>query len=238
MINSQDIIERSLYASLMRVALNLGITINPEDYLPLTTDNLKKQEEDLKRILKEKGLFVYIFGVGNNQSRGQKLLPRITIDLNGYYPGNIGLEQFTLGDLEDNEKYVMYETPQETQDTTLDIHLVANNSSDIRLLHKIMYTALPQRGYIKPFDHSTLKEYLADKSGLKPSGNLYLEVDNYYNHNDADHGIIEKVYTYNCVDSYVPETKIEGIGEISPIVDIEAILNPETAKSNITIQVP
>lgn len=229
MINSQDIIERTLYASLMRVALNLGVTINPEDYLPINTENLLKQEEDVNRILEEKGLFIYIFGVGNNQSRGQKLLPRITIDLNGYYPGNIGLEQFTVGDSEDDKgKYVIYQTPQETQDTTLDIHLVANNTSDLRLLHKIMYTALPARGYLKPFDHTTLKDYLQDNSKLKPAGNLYIEIDNYYNHNDVQHGIIEKVYTYNCVDGYLPEYPRVDMGNISPIVDIEAIVNRDS----------
>ena len=76
-----------------------------------------------------------------------------------------------------------------------DIHLVANNSQDMRILHQIMYTALPARGYIKPFIESTISEYLHNP-GLYKTGNIFLQIGNYYDHNDIDHGILEKVYTY------------------------------------------
>ena len=48
MVTSQQVIERSLYVALLRVALSIGRTINPEDYLPVSTDNQKRQEEDIK----------------------------------------------------------------------------------------------------------------------------------------------------------------------------------------------
>ena len=112
MVTTQEIIERSLYASLMQVALQLGKTINPELYLPVTVENQKRYQAAMDAIGDE---FIYIFGVGNNQVRGPKIVPRITIDLNAYYPGNIGVEAFMVGDEIENNEYRQYSYPFETQ---------------------------------------------------------------------------------------------------------------------------
>lgn len=222
MVTSQQIIERSLYVALLRVALSIGRTINPEDYLPISAENQKRQAEAIKELGKN---YIAIYGVGNNQARGAKTLPRITIELTGYYPGDLGVEQFMIGDKEDNEQYALYEQPWETKDSIFDIHLVAGNSQDMRTLHQIMYTALPARGYIKPFTYNTIKEYL-ENPGLEKTGNLFLNIGNYYDHTDTDHGILEKVYTYNCVDGLLEQTKQDP--DISPITEIKTEIIPES----------
>lgn len=222
METSQTIIERSLYVALLRVALKIGRTINPEEYLPISPENQLRQEADIKALGKK---YIAIFGVGNNQARGAKIVPRITIELTGYYPGDVGVEQFMIGDPEDNEQYSMYIQPFETKDSMFDIHLVAGNVEDMRTLHQIMYTALPARGYIKPFTFKTIKEYL-ENPGLEKTGNLFLNIGNYYDHNDTDHGILEKVYTYNCVDGLLDQTKSEG-GPISGINNIKVDIIPD-----------
>ena len=222
MVTSQQIIERSLYVALLRVALSIGRTINPEDYLPVSAENQKRQAEAIKKLGKN---YVAIYGVGNNQAKGAKTLPRITIELTGYYPGDIGVEQFMIGDKEDNEQYALYEQPFETKDTMFDIHLVANNSQDMRTLHQIMYTALPARGYIKPFREATLADYL-NKPGLLKTGNIFLKVGNYYDHNDNDHGLLEKVYTYTCVDGLLDQKLSDG-NPVSPIKEIKTDIIPE-----------
>ena len=207
--------------ALLRVALSIGRTINPEDYLPVSTENQKRQEEDIKKLGKN---YIAIYGVGNNQARGVKTLPRITIELTGYYPGDIGVEQFMIGNKEENEQYALYEQPWEVKDSIFDIHLVAGNANDMRVLHQIMYTALPARGYIKPFTFNTIKEYL-ENPGLEKTGNLFLNIGNYYDHNDTDHGILEKVYTYNCVDGLLEQVKQDP--DISPIKEIKTDLIPD-----------
>lgn len=224
MVTSQQIIERSLYVALLRVALSIGRTINPEDYLPISSENQKRQEEAIKKLGKN---YIAIYGVGNNQARGAKTLPRITIELTGYYPGDLGVEQFMIGDKEDNEQYALYEQPFETKDTMFDIHLVANNSQDMRILHQIMYTALPARGYIKPFIESTISEYL-NNPGLYKTGNIFLQIGNYYDHNDIDHGILEKVYTYTCVDGLLDQKLADG-NPVSPIKEIHTDISPESS---------
>ena len=100
METSQIVIERSLYASLLRVALKLNRTINPEDFQPISSKSQMMQERAIKALGNK---YIGIYGVGNNQSRGIKQVPRITIDLTAYYPGDLGVEQFIIGDIEDNE---------------------------------------------------------------------------------------------------------------------------------------
>lgn len=223
MVTTQEIIERSLYASLMQVALQLNLTIDPEDYLPVNTTNSERYQEAKEALNK----FIYIFGVGNNQVRGAKIVPRITVDLNAYYPGDIGTEAFMVGDEKINDEYRQYIYPFETKNAQFDIHLVANKSEDMRLLHSIMYTALPVRGYIKPFIEQTLKDYIANK-GLNKTGNLYIEIANYYDHNDQEHGLLEKVYSYTVVDSYIDEIFNEG-DTFAPIKDIRALIQLESS---------
>lgn len=232
MVTTQEIIERSLYASLMQVALQLGKTIDPELYLPVTAENQKMYHHDMEAI----DNFIYIFGVGNNQVRGPKIVPRITIDLNAYYPGSIGTEAFMVGDEKINDEYRNYSYPFETKNAQFDIHLVANRSEDLRLLHSILYTALPVRGYIKPFLEATLQEYLEHK-GLLKTGNLYIEVANYYDHNDQEHGLLEKVYSYTVVDSYIEE-KFNKDDTFAPIKDISALIQlkgPDGSSSNESV---
>lgn len=219
MISTQEVIERSMYASLMQVALQLNRTIDPDLYLPVSVENQTRYQRDKDTIGDS---FIYIFGVGNNQVRGPKIVPRITIDLNAYYPGNIGTEAFMIGDEKENEEFRQYTYPFETKNVQFDVHLVANTSQDMRLLHSIMYTALPVRGYIKPFIESSLQEYLKNK-GLNKTGNLYIEVSNYYDHNDQDHGLLEKVYSYTIIDSYIEENFPKG-ATFAPIKDIRALI--------------
>ena len=90
METSQIVIERSLYASLLRVALKLNRTINPEDFQPISSKSQMMQERAIKALGNK---YIGIYGVGNNQSRGIKQVPRITIDLTAYYPGDLGVEQ-------------------------------------------------------------------------------------------------------------------------------------------------
>ena len=83
-----------MYMNLLAVALKAGVTLDPDEYLNdkglPTKETEIKYKEDKSKLKK----FVYIFGIGNNQERGIKEVPRITLDLQGYYPGVIGMESF------------------------------------------------------------------------------------------------------------------------------------------------
>lgn len=216
MVNSEEIVERTFYISLLSTMLEMGLTLNPEDFLPLSQENEKRFQEAIKGMKK----FIPLFGIGNNQVKGPKTLPRITIELQGYYAGDIGVNKYIIGDKLEDGNYQASEFPYETKDITIDVHLVSQTQADMRLLHTILYTGLPARGYVRPY-FNDLEEW--EKGRLAPTGNLFIEIGNYYDHPDVEHGILEKVYTYVCKDGILPE-KVLGEGTLTPIKDISVLI--------------
>ena len=180
MVNSEEIVERTFYISLLSTMLEMGLTLNPEDFLPLSQENEKRFQEAIKGMKK----FIPLFGIGNNQVKGPKTLPRITIELQGYYAGDIGVNKYIIGDKLEDGNYQASEFPYETKDITIDVHLVSQTQADMRLLHTILYTGLPARGYVRPY-FNDLEEW--EKGRLAPTGNLFIEIGNYYDHPDVEH---------------------------------------------------
>lgn len=233
MVRSEEIIERTFYVSLLKTMLRMGVTINPDDYLPLSEENQKRFEADKSALPK----FTYLFGIGNNQVRGAKICPRITLELNGYFPGDLGLNANEIEEGEDGNFQVV-EYPWETKDITIDVHLVANTQQDMRMLHNILYSSLPARGYIVPYLDNDFEAWKQKKVG--PDGNLFIEVNNYYDHPELDHGMLEKVYTYLVKDGIIyPETINEDF-EIVPIKDISVLIQSEESRedNSVTLHVP
>lgn len=235
MVTVEEIIERTFYISVWYEAFQRGFTINPEDYLVKkgdlwvpTVESEQRFKED-KEAIGEK--FTYIFGIGNNQERGAKICPRITLELKAYYPGSIGVEKTDLELVEDYFQGVEYD--YETKDTLIDVHLVAKTQDEMRTLHDIMYRALPARGYLKPY-FNDLEAWKQAKLGT--TGNLYIEVGNYYDHPDLQHGLLEKVYTYTCVDGLLIE-KVDPDMTIVPIKDISVLIQPE-GTDGIPLNIP
>lgn len=234
MVSTQEIVERSLYMSLLSVAINKGCTLDPEDYLDNSGMPNEVGEARYNADKAKIKNFVYIFGVGNNQDRGIKVTPRIVLNLQGYYPGLVGMERFQM-DNTDKDHPKMINTGYTTKDITIDVHLVSKNQRDIRLLHEIMYTALPSQGYIKPFYNDREKYF---NSGLQKRGNIYLEVSNYYNHDNTEHGLIEKVYQYKLQDCIVPDDKANI--ELVPIKDIQCLIGTydQPSREYLEINIP
>lgn len=233
MVTSEEIIERSFYIALLHETLKRGLTINPDDYLvdgEPTEVTAAKYEEDQKAIGKK---FVYVFGIGNNLVRGPKVCPRITIELNAFYPGDLGTEKFSVEESEEGETFDVVEYDYTTKNTNLDIHLVATTQQEMRILHDIMYHALPAKGYIKPYfnDYEAWKE-----NSMNATGNLYIEIGNFYDHPDLDHGLLEKVYTYEVQDGLILE-EVKAAGEIVPIKDISVLIQPE-GTDRVLLEVP
>ena len=233
MVNLEEIIERSFYIALLHETLKRGLTINPDDYLVdglPTESTADKFEQDKKAIGKK---FIYIFGIGNNLVRGPKDCPRITIELNAYYPGDIGTEKFSVEESEEAPGLAVVEYDYVTKSTNLDIHLVANTQQEMRLLHDIMYRALPAKGYLKPY----FNDYEAWKNTpMGATGNLYIEVGNFYDHPDLQQGLLEKVYTYEVSDGLILE-EVVSQGEIVPIKDISVLIQPEDT-DGVELKVP
>lgn len=230
MVSTEEIIERSIYMNLLTVALKAGVTLDPEEYLGPTGLPTVQGETRFQHDKAAMSKFVYIFGIGNNQERGIKETPRISMELKGYYPGSVGMERFQIDDSIPNNPR-MVETGYLSKGVTVDIHLVAKTQKDIRLLHSIMYKALPTEGYIKPFFNNK-EEFM--RTGLLPSENIYLEVGNYYDHQDTEHGLLEHVYTYKVTDGIVDNNVLEDV-QLVPIRDITCLIGTnEQSESSMT----
>lgn len=216
MVNSQEIIERSIYMALLRVTVELGYGLDPNNYLPVSIENSEKFQQDLKNLNK----YIPIIGTGNATSKDQKITPRIVLNARGFYPGNIGLPKELIEKAE-GIGFTANEEPYETLDQYMDVHLVASNQDDLRLLHQIMFWSLPQRGYIKP--------YTADK--FLPSGNIFIEVGNFFDYPNVNMGLLEKVYEYRIYDTLIGE-KEDVITDLVPMTSVTVLLEkyglPET----------
>ena len=228
MVTSEEIIERSFYISLLYETMNKGLTINPDDYLidkegkkVPTVETSEQFQRDKEAIGKD---FIYVFGIGNNQVRGAKIAPRITVELNAYYPGDIGMSKYDTEPISDGDKdgFQTVEYDFVTKHTSIDIHLVANTQREMRILHDIMYRALPAKGYLKPY-YNDFNEWKI--GGISNTGNLFIEVGNYYDRPNLDKGLLEKVYTYVCEDGLLLEKVKDDI--LSPITDISLLIQPE-----------
>jgi len=207
--------------ALLNMAIELGYTINPEDYLPTSAENAARFKEDLKKIIDDKGFYIGIFGVGNNHSRGIKETPRIVVDSEGFYPGDIGLPR-KIVEKEEGIGYTVTEVPYETFSQYMNIRLCALSSEHMRLLHQIMFWSVPQRGYLKPYDEP---KFLF-------TGNIFLRIVNFYNMPDLDNGLMEKVYQFEVQD-YLLDKNIQP-ELLTPIRDISVLLE----NADYTLKVP
>lgn len=207
MINSQEIIERSIYQALLNASIKLGYSLDPNNYLPISIENQKRFKEDMDKLNK----YIWVFGTGNNQSKDKKLTPRIVVNARGFYPGGIGLPKLLI-QKEERIGFTATEEPYETIDQFIDIHLIANNQEDLRLLHQVMFYSIPQRGYLKPYN---VDEFLF-------SGNIFLELVNFFDIPNLDFGLLEKVYQFVIQDCVINETTEKA--DLVPITDITLLL--------------
>lgn len=202
--------------ALLRVTIELGYGLDPNNYLPVSVENSEKFQQDLKNLNK----YIPIIGTGNATSKDQKITPRIVLNARGFYPGNIGLPKELIEKAE-GIGFTANEEPYETLDQYMDVHLVASNQDDLRLLHQIMFWSLPQRGYIKPY---TAEKFL-------PSGNIFIEVGNFFDYPNVNLGLLEKVYEYRIYDTLIGE-KEDVITDIVPMTSVTVLLEkyglPET----------
>lgn len=225
MVTSQQIIERSFYSALLYRTKQMGLTLDPLDYNK-SKESIAQYNLDVANIKKTKNKFIQIFGVGNNQSKGMKeSFPRIVVEAEGFAPGGVGLNRYHLERV--SNKFVVSETPFEAIDQYINVRLLTTNVEDQRLLNLIMNSAIPQRGYLKP--------YIYDNAPF--DGNIFVIAANFYDNSNLERGIIEKVYTWEVQDTLLA-APVE-VGEEIPITEIDVDIlnrgdaNPKKGKLHI-----
>lgn len=213
MIDSQEIIERSIYSSILKTLVDEGYTVDPHNYDANYDASLDQFKADMEQIILDKKYFISLFGVGNSQSRGEKTVPRIVINGRGFMPGDIGFERWALE--RSGDRFLISEFPFESINQFIDIHLVANTQESLRMMTYFIQISLPTRGYIKP--------YIYDQAPF--DGNIYIQLANFYDLPRLDKGVMEKVYQYEIKDTLIDHHKCPVIEPIVPITDISLLLD-------------
>lgn len=216
MVITLEAIERSVYYAILRAAIELGYSVDPQAYYPLTEESVEQFNTDVSAL----PLYVSIFGTGSADAKGAKQTPRIVVDSHGFYPGSIGLPKQIQE--KTAEGYIGFELPFETMDQYIDVRLVTGLQEENRILHNILFHSIPRKGYIPQWPST---EY-------KKTGNVYIELVNFFNTPDVSYGLIEKVYQFSILDCVIQQRQLPETGP--PIQEINLLL--ENLNSTLIIK--
>lgn len=161
-----------------------------------------------------KGFAIEIFNYSTTQQRGRLKPPRIIIDSEGFYPGEIGLGTSPRYNRQADGSFLKIETVEQTSDFFFNIRLISNTTKQYRVLEGVKAMTLPRQGYLKWYN----KDFLA-------SGNLFFKYVSFSYQNWENEGIIEKVYRYMIPDAHEVDPNI--IGSTAAITQINFDIKEE-----------
>lgn len=185
----QEEIERTLFHRIRQEVVDKGYLPDVADDItyPDTDPGYAQWQSDIDTIVTNMGYAIEIFSAGASESRGVKKIPRIVLNSGSFLPGALGGDPQRYF-LDQTTHYQALVTPPQTVDFYADVHLVANTQEQIRILTAILALSIPRRGYI-PFNHDSSISFFARNLG-------------YYDGDNEDEGIIEKVYGYEIPDCW------------------------------------
>lgn len=214
--NIEEAIERSIFEALRLTTVAEGyvpniLNFDIENPNPTIAGAAQKAYETaLKSIKNSKGFAIELFNYSNPQSRGFKKVPRIAIQTEAFYPGNMGLDTTPKYELNTvTGKYELKKSTTLVSDFYFNVHLVSNTVIQHRVLHGIMVATLPRMGYMKWYDDSV----------LRPNHNLLVNYISYTESDFISEGIMEKIYRYHIPDAHEVSDIITAT-DISPIKEI------------------
>lgn len=210
--NIQEIVERSLYKKLESIAIREGYAVNKALYTNDIT-GITNYNTAIKNIVTSKGFSIALFGVGSNQKKYLKTIPRIVLIKRKFLPGDLGGSP--------NPEYQLNTTsgafdshvqPPQTSDYHFQVNLVYQKSKEGRVLEAIVSEAFSNRGYVK-FHNDANKEFFVNRYNSS-------QVE------DFERGTTEQIYLYEAKDIWQDDDKITistavKITEITVDVEIE-----------------
>lgn len=217
----EEAVERTIYHSLREEIVKRGYLPDIYDYDIENTDlAIAKSENiryniDLKAIKVDKGFAIEVFNYSNNQSYGDKEVPRIVIHTDSFIPGSLGLDPSRKYEKNVDGSFKVLKSVEMVSDFYFSLNLVANTVSSMRQLHDIMANVLPRRGYIKWYQDN----------GLRPYSNLLIQYLASADVSFLSEGIMEKVYKYMIPD-------VHEIDDKTIYDNIPAIINIQVDKDD------
>lgn len=217
-----ELTERTLYEL---IRLNLVTRGYLPDFLSYPNNPIgKSQYEAAKQTIKNsKGFYIELKGSSDQDSRGNKYIPRIVIL--PQEPSNsetIGMDTSRDYILTGDGKYDETKYPQNAMvDHFININLVSETTTQRRLLSYIVDSCIPKMGYVR--DYLNLGPLLIENIGRSVL-------------DDNDNGLFERALSYKIADQYDEDPLILS-HQIVPIneITIDMYFNNELKASSFTI---
>lgn len=205
----QEVIERSLFERIRTELVDKGYLPDVTQY-PDTDGGVALWESDIATIKTNKGFAIEVFNENANYDNGVKKIPRIVLASGNFLQGSLGGDPGKIMQLNENNDFIALRTPPQTSDFFIDIRLVSNSVEQERILNAILSLALPKRGYIATYND--------------PEKLFFIRYISFYNQDDLDKGIIEKVLVYTVEDCWETEDIIIST-DVAKITRIDLNIN-------------
>ena len=201
--NTQELIERSLFEVIRKELVDKGyipdITLFADD-----ETGYDLYQAAVQTIVQNKGYSIELYNEGSNAAKGIKKTPRIVINTGNFLPGALGGDPQRI--FQDQGLYYQaLITPPQTVDFFINIHLVSADVEQERILNSLLSLAIQRRSYI-PFYSD-------------PNETFFCRYLNFFQMDDMNQGIMEKVYAYVTEDCYDTEDRVimDNIAKLTQI---------------------
>ncbi len=207
-LNTQELVERTLYHSLRKHCVGRGYTPDMEEF-DQTKQGYNQYLEAFKTINEEKGFSIEVFNSGTPSDRELRKVPRIAIDTQGFSTGNVGLDQKPIYTEQEDGTFNKELAPSLLSDLYFNIFIVAGSITQLRILKSIVAIAIPKMNYIPLYDNPEKFIYTNFLSYTDTSNR---QIDSPYS--------IMTIYRYICPDLMeIPYISIQA--GIHPFVEYE-----------------
>jgi hypothetical protein len=213
-------LERTIFHRLRRCAVDNGYLPDIDLYDIENTDhNIAKAESiryenDMADIRSSKGFCVEVFSYSNNQSYGTKKVPRIVVETESFLQGQLGTDSTGQYLQNPDGTWNNLTSVSLLSDFYFNVKLICHTTEQHRVIHGIMVSSIPRRGYIPWYteDH------------LLPSNNPLVRFISTFDISFVIEGIMEKVYRYEIPDAHEIDDIITKIN-VPPIKEIRLVIN-------------
>lgn len=217
LLQTDQIVIRSIAHAIRNHVIEHGYYPNVNDFGDTPTDvALFKGQLDL--IQRNKGFYVEVFSESSARNKGTKVAPRIVVDLDRTYVGEIGAPPNQLFKTSSN-RWRSGSLPGRAANISIAVYLISHNSKQHYVINSIKDNVLGQRGFIPIYNDPNAKPFYVYQTG-------------FYNNSDPAENITDLSYIYIAPDIFLGDNQIHR-DDIKPIQEINVDIDPTQDNLNI-----
>lgn len=203
---TQEAVERSLFEALRLVLVEYGYLPDVTSF-PYNATGQADYDAAKKAISEDSnyGFCIELFGVGSQESKFLKRVPRIVIVKRRLAPSvEIGANSSPYYVLNDEGKYDKLKGPNTVVDAYYDLIFSNESAKQDRVMNAIMFQALPGLGYIEKWDDSNT--------------HFFIDWQGQYEQHDHEEGVHNYHVTLRIPDLCLANPVV--LGEVAKIQEI------------------